>query len=160
MSCGREYTARRKAKKVKCSDCGVEWLITKSRKSPEFCRVCKIKGERNPLSEKIPWNKGAKSDFDSKEYNRNYVNQTRWDKKKRLIERMGNQCWKCGEKNLPICVWQWHHLKPHEKEVALSQMLLKSWPDIIEEAKKCVLVCSNCYKIIHYGEERLDAIKG
>jgi hypothetical protein len=154
-----EYQVRRKAKRVKCWDCEEEWLIRADRKSPQFCRECGVKNERNPMFGKTPWNKNKKSDFNRKEYNRNYVNQLRWDKKKKLIHIMGNQCWKCGDKNLPICVWQWHHLDPNLKVKALSQMLVKSWENLLDEAKKCVLVCSNCHKILHYGEERLDAIK-
>jgi len=153
-----EFEVKRRAKKVKCWDCGVEWLIRKDRKTPQYCRVCRVKEERNPMHKKTPWNKGESSDYEEKEYKRNYYNQQRWDKKKKLIQHMGNKCWRCGMKNLPICVWQWHHFDPKNKQIALSQVITHSWTKILEEAKKCVLVCSNCHKIIHYGEERLDAI--
>lgn len=149
-----EYTVRRKAKEVSCLECGVKWLMRASRKAPIFCRECSVKGERNPQFGQKPWNKGLKN-FDSKEYKRNYVNTLRWQVKKDLIKHMGNKCAMCGLENLPICVWQWHHKDPKQKVKALSQMLIGKKQDLYEESEKCVLLCSNCHKIYHYGSERL-----
>jgi len=151
----RVYKVKRKAKEVICWDYGYKWLIRKDRKSPQYCRVCANKGTKSYLYKRSPKNKGN-SAFDRREYNRNYNNKMRMEKKKKIIDHMGNQCWKCGAKNLPICVWQWHHLNPEDKEIALSQLLNKSFEKILSESEKCVLVCSNCHKTIHYGEEKLE----
>ena len=71
---------------------------------------------------------------------------------------MGNSCYRCKEQNLPLCVWEFHHMDPLKKEVTVTQLLANSWPLILEEIKKCVLLCANCHRIIHYGEEALNGI--
>lgn len=149
------YQVRRVAKWVCCLDCGMRWLMRKDRKPPSYCRECAVKGTRNPSYGKPSWNAGTGTS-DRKVYARNYCNRARWEKKKALIRHMGNECAMCGQKNLPLCVWQWHHVDPKEKVKALSQMLIGKLEDLYEECKKCVLLCSNCHKIYHYGDERLE----
>lgn len=149
------YKVRRRAKEVVCWDCGYKWLIRKSRKSPMYCRSCACKNGQSNLKN---WNNPKKGDknFDQKEYTRNYNNQMRIDKKKQIVKHMGNQCTICKAKNLPLCVWQWHHTNSKDKEIAMSQLLTKSYEKILDESKKCILVCSNCHKVLHYGEEKLE----
>ena len=42
-----------------------------------------------------------------------------------------------------------HHLDPREKDFAISSKL--SWTVVVEELKKCVLLCSNCHREAHDG---------
>jgi len=151
----KEYLIKRKAKKIKCFSCDEEWVIRADKKAPMFCRACKVKGDKNPMYQKKPWNFGILT-YDKKTYARNYYNNLRHERKKELIKYMGNQCALCKQQNLPICVWQWHHVDPKQKIKALSQLLIKNREELYEESKKCILLCSNCHKIHHYGDERLE----
>jgi hypothetical protein len=46
---------------------------------------------------------------------------------------------------------EFHHTEPNAEEFQLDLRSLsnRSWARILEEAKKCILVCSNCHKEIH-----------
>ena len=105
---------------------------------------------------KKAWNKGNIT-VDKKEYNKNYMRELRQKQKKNLVHLMGNECSRCKSKNLPLCCWDWHHEDPEEKAIAISQLLSGSWTRILEEIIKCIMVCANCHRIIHHGEESLDA---
>lgn len=56
----------------------------------------------------------------------------------------------CCNETEPVCL-ELHHLDPNEKEFALSNSHTRSWKSMMEEAKKGVVVCSNCHKKIHAG---------
>ena len=59
------------------------------------------------------------------------------------------QCTKCGESD--IACLDWHHLNPSQKEETISFMLSnRGKQTILEEMKKCVCLCSNCHRKLHY----------
>jgi hypothetical protein len=69
-----------------------------------------------------------------------------------LKSQEGGHCKKCGyDKNLDAL--DWHHKDPSTKEFNLSQIRItpKNYNIIIKEIEKCVLVCSNCHREIHYS---------
>ena len=69
-------------------------------------------------------------------------------RKIQLIELMGGKCQKCGyDKN--YAALEFHHLDPNEKEFVWTRMRLKSWEVILEEIKKCILLCANCHREFH-----------
>ena len=88
--------------------------------------------------------------------NPNYYKKQReraWSRKLELIEMMGKECTKCGYK-ANLAALEFHHLIPSEKEFQLDSRHLSntSMDKILEEAKKCVLLCSNCHKEVHHPE--------
>jgi hypothetical protein len=64
---------------------------------------------------------------------------------------MGGCCIRCGY-NKSFASLDLHHLDPATKEFDWSKLKEKSWKHIVEELKKCVLVCRNCHGEIHYPE--------
>ena len=72
--------------------------------------------------------------------------------KHRLIEAMGGKCVCCGYSRCADTL-DFHHKNPIEKEKSLGGLraTVRSWMKIIEEVKKCVLVCANCHREIHAG---------
>jgi len=74
----------------------------------------------------------------------------RWISRKiKAVEMMGNKCCRCGyDKN--IAVLDFHHVNPNTKEMSWTKLRLQKWSRIVEELKKCILVCSNCHGEIHY----------
>ena len=65
----------------------------------------------------------------------------------RAIEHMGGKCSICSYDH-PAGL-QFHHRNPREKEFEISSRM--SWVRIVEELKKCALVCANCHCEIHAG---------
>ena len=58
-------------------------------------------------------------------------------------------CVKCGESD--IACLDWHHTDPTKKEAAVSYLLgNNSKKAILEEIQKCICLCSNCHRKLHY----------
>ncbi len=83
----------------------------------------------------------------------NKVKQWRLDTKKRLIDGFGGKCNKCGYSKC-ISSLDFHHINPLEKDFQLSNALSnpKKWNLLVEEAKKCILLCRNCHGELHAGD--------
>jgi hypothetical protein len=62
------------------------------------------------------------------------------------------KCSKCGFSH-PAAL-DFHHLDPAKKDIAVSQMVANGngWNRIMEEVAKCIVLCSNCHRILHYEE--------
>ena len=80
--------------------------------------------------------------------------QKRRDKVKVMsIEYKGNKCSVCGY-NKCIGALEFHHLDPNEKEFGIAAKgYTRSWEKVKEELDKCVLVCANCHRELHYIKE-------
>jgi len=58
-------------------------------------------------------------------------------------------CVRCGESD-KACL-DWHHIDPSEKEQAVAYLLCnRSRKSILEEIEKCICLCSNCHRKLHY----------
>lgn len=81
---------------------------------------------------------------------------SRWqDRKKKAVELMGGKCTRCGYcRNYSAL--DFHHLKPNEKDFDFNVGRRRSWEKMIEELKKCILLCSNCHREEHHPETMLD----
>lgn len=74
-------------------------------------------------------------------------------RKTKLILIMGGKCSVCGY-NKNFAALSFHHINPKIKSMNLDCRTLSnnSWPVIMEEAKKCILLCENCHREIHHPE--------
>ena len=80
-------------------------------------------------------------------------------RKLEIIESKGGKCEICGyDKN--ISALEFHHLIPTEKNFQLDSRHLSNTTmgKILEEAEKCILVCSNCHKELHHPSLDKDNI--
>ena len=76
-------------------------------------------------------------------------------RKQLLTEIMGNKCCVCGF-NSYIEALEFHHVDPDSKSFNLSSGgLMKILPAQLSELKKCVLVCANCHRGLHYNHIQL-----
>ena len=66
--------------------------------------------------------------------------------KTKAVQLMGGQCLDC-KGTFPESVFEFHHLEPEHKDVGIAK--LRSWPKIIRELAKCVMLCANCHRIRH-----------
>jgi len=77
--------------------------------------------------------------------------QTRGRKRKlQLIKLMGGQCGRCHYKK-NFSALEFHHKNPKTKlfQLDLRSLSNRRWEAIEEEAKKCLLLCSNCHAEEH-----------
>ena len=62
------------------------------------------------------------------------------------------KCQKCGFSH-PAAL-DFHHKNENEKEYDVSQLVRNGNKDkILKEIEKCIILCSNCYRIHHYENE-------
>lgn len=72
-------------------------------------------------------------------------------RKQRIVYVMGGQCALCGYKK-NIYALEMHHINPKEKKFTFSNTKdYHSWEELMEEMKKCVLLCANCHREVHYS---------
>lgn len=97
------------------------------------------------------FNKSSEIQLEFKnEYGLNKYTLRGLQKKLELIDLFGGKCEKCGyDKN--ISAFDFHHINPYEKnfEVKVANLKSKSDEEILEEAMKCMLLCSNCHRELH-----------
>lgn len=76
--------------------------------------------------------------------------------KAELVSCFGGECEHCGLKydGCNCSIFDFHHKHPKEKEFGLSLTVIGSmaWDSVMAEAKKCVLLCSNCHRAVHSAE--------
>ena len=73
-----------------------------------------------------------------------------------LVEASGHKCAYCGLVDHPA-IYDFHHINPATKEFGLGNgATTRSKKAYAEEAKKCVMLCSNCHRRI---ENNLISIK-
>ena len=59
-------------------------------------------------------------------------------------------CYFCTEAE-PCCL-HFHHKDPKEKDLEIANAARRwSWKHLLEEIKKCVVVCANCHEKVHAG---------
>lgn len=76
----------------------------------------------------------------------------RWiELKRRAVKLMGGKCQKCGY-NRCLSALEFHHLDPTKKDVDFSHVRRRAWKTVVEELKKCLLLCSNCHREEHANE--------
>jgi hypothetical protein len=80
----------------------------------------------------------------------NGVKQWRKRTKERIIHAMGGQCACCGYNRCPSAL-ALHHIIPEQKDPSVAgwRSNSASWDKIVNELKKCILVCHNCHHEIH-----------
>lgn len=81
-----------------------------------------------------------------------YVKKWRRETKQRIIDAMGGKCQICGYSRC-INALELHHIDPSKKEICFGTIRAnpKQWNKIVEELRKCVLLCAVCHREIHAG---------
>lgn len=75
------------------------------------------------------------------------LTERRRENKEKLITIMGGECVCCHYKGCKDA-FDFHHLDESKKAFDLSKRL-DAWEGLLEESKKCVLVCARCHREIH-----------
>lgn len=133
----------------------------------KICHMCK---EKKPLFE-FNKNKTKKDGYGSEcrscmkilrknHYDRNkdqIINDIAKRKQKRLIWlknfKSNLSCEKCGENH--IATLDFHHKNPKKKEFQIGYAVRYGYgkEKILNEIKKCNILCSNCHRKLHWKEQ-------
>ena len=74
--------------------------------------------------------------------------------KQELVALFGGKCFFCGYSNC-LNALEFHHVSQEHKQVSISIALARLDKElVIKEASKCLLLCSNCHRELHYGQTR------
>jgi hypothetical protein len=120
----------------------------------------KFGGKRSPYGHKMKGNKVlvkckvCHKDF----YTKNAAHECpccssrriRSGRKQMAINIFGGKCCICGYSKSKKAL-NFHHLCPDTKKMSLSYNWEKSLDRVMEELKKCILLCSNCHAEVHDG---------
>lgn len=83
-----------------------------------------------------------------------YTRERMRSTKEKYVKLMGGKCFKCGIQTDRYEIYDFHHINPLEKDEHIADLFRyseeKMRSKIEEELKKCILVCSNCHRTIHY----------
>lgn len=114
-------------------------LIAQRKKSD---RNCTVSGCKNPVGKRGAHDMCKNHYLDFRSSNR----------KMHYIKLMGPECQMCRGIFQPCC-YDFHHKDPMKKEDQISAMFRDaSDKKLSEEISKCILLCSNCHRIEHYGQ--------
>ena len=72
-----------------------------------------------------------------------------------LIQEFGGKCIKCNY-NKNISALEFHHLDPKTKDFHFSSTKTTNIDKIRKELDKCILVCANCHREVHYPYNNLE----
>ena len=80
--------------------------------------------------------------------------------KARMVDVMGGKCVCCGYDDC-LGALDFHHINEVEKLFSLGSIRArpKSWDTIVEELKKCILVCCRCHREITAGIKSIVGLK-
>jgi len=152
-----------RVKKGLCGQCGsnlTEEEILNKNSHCKRCRDLTLLNLKKRLSRGLCSICGKKRDGENKRLCLDClvkVKKRRRDKKLRLktrgVELLGGKCSSCGISFECIDVYDFHHLDPEKKELNIGQNMVSGgkWKTIWKEMSKCILLCSNCHRILHHN---------
>lgn len=71
----------------------------------------------------------------------------KWD-----LYKSGLKCARCPENH--VATLDFHHVNPEDKEYSVADLVSnKMFTKAYKEIKKCIVLCSNCHRKLHYEEK-------
>lgn len=147
----------------KCEKCGEYipfWVTIDGKKhclkNRIFCLLCSPFGKHNTRNLSKPF-----VVVNGKEQPKSSVNQSRARRriKQKCVEYLGGKCCLCGYDKCNSAL-EFHHNDPKGKESDPAKVIYQwNWEKIVEEISKCMLVCSNCHREIHYGLHKTEELE-
>lgn len=71
--------------------------------------------------------------------------------------KINHGCCKCGYKSNAVAL-DFHHIDTYTKDANIARLINSSWSieKILQEVKKCVVICANCHRVEHNKEKPYD----
>lgn len=125
----------------------------------KICNKCKIEKEDSEFNKKKDklqsFCKSCNSKNLKEHYNKNKEKYKEKNTKRKIVIReyvnsFKIKCSQCEESH--IACLDFHHLE--DKELDIAQMQQRMWSNdrIKKEINKCVVLCANCHRKLHYNE--------
>lgn len=147
-----------------CSKClkqkPPEEFTSQNGKPKNICKECSraYHREHNKKRYSSPEARAAELERGRDKY-ANQIMPNRSARKAALVHMLGGKCSQCGYSH-SLRALDFHHVNPSEKRRTVSHLLAinteESFILAIEEAQRCVLLCSNCHRVETFGEETVD----
>lgn len=116
--------------------CGITVYVMPKKKYIQ--RECKHHGMTTYVLENRGWYRCKKCRVEN-------VTKKRQRNKLELIQQFGGKCEICGYDKCAYAL-HFHHLEPERKEFGISHAgHSRKYDFLLEEAKKCQLLCANCH---------------
>jgi predicted Zn-ribbon and HTH transcriptional regulator len=81
----------------------------------------------------------------------NFLKKQRQSRKEKLVNLFGGKCSKCGYMKC-LQALDFHHVNKEDKLFSLSTLgYTCAWERLMEEARKCVILCANCHREAENG---------
>jgi predicted transcriptional regulator len=156
----KRLSQRSIAKEFNCSQSTVKYYIKKYGLVKAKSKKKEITKETTKVCSKCMVTKPASDFYLRKERENELTGYCKSCNSKDVIERMqttkhilvelkGGKCQLCSFSEY-IGALEFHHIDPKTKDKGMSRLIRgKINQKIIDEVNKCVLVCSNCHKMIH-----------
>jgi len=81
-----------------------------------------------------------------------YIRERNKKFKLSAIEYKGGCCAICGLTDDP-CVFDFHHIDPDQKLFNIGDPSYSVFDNVKDELDKCILICSNCHRKLHWSDE-------
>lgn len=135
--------------KVQTKEINEKRSKTLTRLNKRYCSSCgRIISHRNKTGICIFCRPVGKTGYE-------HLKTFRRKRKEILVEYKGSKCEICGY-NKCIASLEFHHLDPNEKDFTIgssNNRLNRTLETDKKEADKCILLCSNCHREIHFKKE-------
>lgn len=151
----KKYRARLKAES-RCTRCGIK--IDSNYTTCDSCRAVTTQRSRIYYLN----NKEKCSEYNRKYYKRRpekkiedsrqakAKNREKWYTYFKFIGM--DKCSICGYDKCWSAI-EFHHVNPEEKEVTISNLVLRKMTiERQQEVKKCIVLCANCHRELHYND--------
>jgi hypothetical protein len=158
-----------KTNKKRCQRCKKEKIKSSFIANTNLCKICKQ--EKNIVYYKKN-NKRLNINASKKYWLLKNTNYNKWFllykkgkiehkiKDKEFLENYKREhpCAKCGESDYR-CI-DLHHINPEIKKDVVSQMIGRySRKKMLEEIEKCITLCANCHRKLHYELKKQTSAK-
>lgn len=82
--------------------------------------------------------------------------------KQKYVDYKGGKCSVCGYSKC-LGALEFHHINPKEKDAEIGKRGVKQGKQVhvsaLKELDKCICVCANCHREIHYFNGQIQATK-
>lgn len=87
-----------------------------------------------------------------------YIKTWRNKMRKHALDAFGGECGICGYRKCTQAL-EFHHVSPSEKDFSIGSSNIANWSKIVVELRKCVMVCTNCHRELHYGYAKIEDVR-
>ena len=71
--------------------------------------------------------------------------------KEKCLQYLGGKvCYRCEVNSLPYACYDFHHVMLKNENISKLCGSSVSWEELKKELDKCVILCANCHREVHY----------